>query len=337
MAELGFRKFDDMVGQIRHAGIRRSVAALEGQASRPVGDPLSSPTLAKASRFAISQKQDHGLDAFAGQHKLIPAGRSRRSKRGEKVYAELPINNTNRTVGTTLSGEIAKKYGQAGLPDDTITLQIQRLGRPKLRLLPRPRRHAATGRRRQRLLSARASPAAAIIVYPPKDRDLQSRTKISSPATSSATARSTARSISAASSANASASATPARTPSWKACGDHGCEYMTGGRVVVIGPTGRNFAAGMSGGIAYVYDDNRPVHKLVQSRKWSSSKAPISRRHRRPSARCWRTTTSTPAAPRQGDPRRLGKGDSLVRESDADRLSPGAGTPGRNEERAKQC
>ena len=86
--------------------------------------------------------------------------------------------------------------------------------------------------------------------------------RTSSPATSSATARSPARSTSAASSASASASATPACNAVVEGVGDHGCEYMTGGRVVVIGPTGRNFAAGMSGGIAYVYDDNGQFAKL---------------------------------------------------------------------------
>jgi glutamate synthase domain-containing protein 3 len=80
------------------------------------------------------QKQDHGLE-LALDNKLIELAEPA-LERGEKVSAELPIINVNRTVGTTLSGEIAKKYGHAGLPDDTITLQIHRIGRPELRLLP---------------------------------------------------------------------------------------------------------------------------------------------------------------------------------------------------------
>ena len=110
--------------------------------------------------------------------------------------------------------------------------------------------------RRERLRRARACRAAASSSYPPRgDRRSRPRTTSSS-ATSRSTARPAARRTSAASPASASPSATAAPRAVVEGVGDHGCEYMTGGRVVVLGRTGRNFAAGMSGGVAYVLDDD---------------------------------------------------------------------------------
>ena len=111
--------------------------------------------------------------------------------------------------------------------------------------------------------------------------------------------------------------------------GDHGCEYMTGGRVVVIGPTGRNFAAGMSGGIAYVYDDNSMFPQAVQHRNGRAWKNRIKPEDMATIRRLLENHLKyTGSTDRQGDSGRLGKRAALVRESDAERLPPGAGASG---------
>ena len=120
--------------------------------------------------------------------------------------------------------------------------------------------------------------------------------------------------------------------------GDHGCEYMTGGRVVVLGPTGRNFAAGMSGGIAYVYDDDGQFADDCATRRWSSLEKPDKPEDVATIRRLLENHVKfTGIAGGQGDPGRLGEGAALVREGDADRLPPRARAPGRDRsKRARQ-
>ena len=181
-------------------------------------------------------------------------------ERGEKVYAELPIKNTNRTVGTTLSGEVAKKYGAAGLPDDTITFRFkgsagQSFGCFAARGITLLLEGDANDYVGKGLSGGR------VAVFPPRqstfaaDANIIAGNVIGYGATEGEIyisgvvgERFCVR--------NSGASAVV------EGCGDHGCEYMTGGRVVVIGQTGRNFAAGMSGGIAYVYDEDLQFPRL---------------------------------------------------------------------------
>src|SRR6185503_5390357 len=153
--------------------------------------------------------------------------------------------NTNRTVGATLSGELAKKYGYAGLPDDTITFKFTGsagqsfgafLGRG-IALFP-PREALAKGYKAEQNIIA-----GNVICYGAISGEVYIRGVVGE--------RFCVR--------NSGVKAVV------EGVGDHGCEYMTGGRVVVIGPTGRNFAAGMSGGIAYVYDDNSMFEKLCNT------------------------------------------------------------------------
>ena len=171
---------------------------------------------------------------------------------------EFPIRNVNRTVGTMLGHEVTKRHGGLGLPDDTIDITFtgsagQSFGAfvPNgitLRLDGDANDYLGKGLSGGRLDRAPAARR-------PRPTSWPRRT--SSPATSSSTAPPAARCSSAASSASGSASATRGATAVVEGVGDHGCEYMTGGRVVVLGPTGRNFGAGMSGGIAYVCDPER--------------------------------------------------------------------------------
>ncbi len=179
---------------------------------------------------------------------------------GQKVYAEFPIKNTNRTVGATLSGEVAKKYGAAGLPDDTITFKFngsagQSFGCFAARGITLLLEGDANDYVGKGLSGGR------VAVFPPKESTFKADANIIAGNVIGYGAtegeiyirgvvgeRFCVR--------NSGAHAVV------EGCGDHGCEYMTGGRVVVIGQTGRNFAAGMSGGIAYVYDEDLQFPRL---------------------------------------------------------------------------
>ena len=173
---------------------------------------------------------------------------------GTPVELNLPIRNVHRSVGAMLSGEIARRYGSQGLPDDTIQVQLHRLRRPELRRVPGLRVSPSARRATPTITSARASPAGASIIYPPRSSEFVAEENILVGnvclygATSGevffngmAGERFAVR--------NSGATAVV------EGVGDHGCEYMTNGLVVVLGKIGRNFAAGMTGGIAYVLDD----------------------------------------------------------------------------------
>ncbi len=249
MAQMGFRKFEDMVGQtqmLEFADLSTHWKAKSLDLSVILHKPAVGPDVA----IRNVQKQDHGLDA-ALDNKLLELAEPA-LERGEKVRAELPITNVNRTVGAILSSEIAKKHGHAGLPDETIHFKFtgsagQSFGCFLARGVTLELEGDANDYCGKGLSGGR------VIVYPPKNSPFKAEENIIAGNVIGYGAiageiylrgvvgeRFCVR--------NSGAEAVV------EGVGDHGCEYMTGGRVVVIGPTGRNFAAGMSGGIAYVYD-----------------------------------------------------------------------------------
>jgi glutamate synthase domain-containing protein 3 len=205
------------------------------------------------------QKQDHALGNSLDNRKLIRlAGPA--LERGEKVSADVEIHNTDRTVGTTLSGEVARKYGFAGLPSDTITFRFTgSAGQSFGCFLARGITLLLEGDANDYV--GKGLSGGKIAVFPPRTASFKANENIIAGNTIGYGAidgelylrgvvgeRFCVR--------NSGAKAVV------EGCGDHGCEYMTGGRVVVLGPTGRNFAAGMSGGIAYVYDDTAQFPRL---------------------------------------------------------------------------
>ena len=227
--------------------------------------------------------QDHGLDEALDQQ-LIAARRSRRSSDGEPVddRAADPQRQPHRRHDARPRGHQALDGG-AGLPDGTIDIHFRgSAGQSFGAFVPRGH-HAAPRGRRQRLRRQGPVGRAARSCSPTADVAVRRRGATSSPATSSPTARPAARSSCAASSASASACATPAPLAVVEGVGDHGCEYMTGGRVVVLGPTGRNFGAGMSGGIAYVLRPRRHASAAGSTTRWSTLERA---RRRRPRLRC---------------------------------------------------
>ncbi|MEB2350243.1 MAG: glutamate synthase-related protein [Burkholderiaceae bacterium] len=249
MAQLGVRRFEELIGRVDLLDTRRGIEHWKARGldfSRIFHQPAVPATVPRRR----VEDQDHGL-ADALDHKLIELARPA-LERGEKASFILPIRNVNRTVGTMLSGEVARRHGHQGLPDDTIHVQLkgtagQSLGAflangVTLDLVGQANDYVGKG-----LSGGR------IIVRPTNDFRGQSDQNIIVGNTvmygaiageaffcGVAGERFCVR--------NSGATAVVEGT------GDHGCEYMTGGTVVVLGETGRNFAAGMSGGVAYVFD-----------------------------------------------------------------------------------
>jgi glutamate synthase domain-containing protein 3 len=253
MAELGFRTIEEMVGRVdvldTNAAIQHWKA--DGLDLTELLTPIKKPHDGVGTY--CTRGQDHGLDLSLDRTKLLDLAKPALESRA-KVRAELNIINTNRTVGTILSHEIAKRWGENCLPDDTIHFKLrgsagQSFGAflaagVTLELVGDANDYVGKGLSGGRL-----------IIYPPTESSFVAEDNIiiGNVALYGATGgeaffrgRAAERFAVRNSGANAVI----------EGVGDHGCEYMTGGRVVILGPTGRNFAAGMSGGIAYVWDPN---------------------------------------------------------------------------------
>jgi glutamate synthase (ferredoxin) len=200
--------------------------------------------------------QDHGLDKALDQE-LLPLAKSALARR-KKVEIEMPIRNVNRTVGTILGSELTRKYGLDGLPDDTITIRFNgSAGQSFGAFVPRGITMFLEGDSNDYV--SKGLSGGKLIIYPPKASTFvpEENIVIGNVALYGATggmlfARGVAGERFCVRNSGAMAVI--------EGVGDHGCEYMTGGRVVIIGRTGRNFAAGMSGGIAYVYDPDGDFH-----------------------------------------------------------------------------
>ena len=256
MAKLGFRKLEDMVGRtdklIPWKAIEHWKAS--GLDLTPI---LHQPEMgAEVGRFR-SQDQDHGLEKSLDVTKLLAICKPA-IERGEKVRAELPIINVNRVVGTIVGSEITKKHGANGLPEDTVHLKFfGSAGQSFGAFIPRGITLELEGDANDYF--GKGMSGGKLIVYPPKGSTFapQDNIIIGNVALYGATAgeifvcgmageRFAVR--------NSGVNAVV------EGVGDHGCEYMTGGRVVILGKTGRNFAAGMSGGVAYVLDEAGDFH-----------------------------------------------------------------------------
>jgi glutamate synthase (ferredoxin) len=198
------------------------------------------------------QDQDHGLEKSLDLTTLLalcePA-----IQRGEQVRAELPIKNVNRVVGTITGSEVTKKHGPNGLPDDTIHLKFKgSAGQSLGAFMPRGMTIELEGDANDYF--GKGLSGGRVIVYPPKDSSFAAEDNIiiGNVALYGATGGEVFVRGVAGERFGVRNSGVNAVV---EAVGDHGCEYMTGGRVVVLGKTGRNFAAGMSGGVAYILDE----------------------------------------------------------------------------------
>jgi len=249
MAQLGFRTINEMVGQVDCLEMR------EGINHWKYSKLDLSPVLYKepASQDTVvynNEQQDHELENVL-DWKLVEAAQPALESQ-KKVSASFTIKSINRTTGTILSNEISKKYKSAGLPDDTIHFKFtgtagQSFGAFNAKGVTLELEGDANDYFGKGLSGAK------LIVYPSSKSNFvpEENIIIGNVAFYGATS---GKSYIRGKAGERFAVRNSGATAVVEGVGDHGCEYMTGGRVVVLGATGRNFAAGMSGGIAYVYD-----------------------------------------------------------------------------------
>ena len=258
MASLGFRTVNEMIGRV---DVLEAESAVDHWKSSGI-DLTALLTKAAKPHDGVevyrTTAQDHGLDK-ALDNEIIKLARVAIEK-GEKVSIELPIVNTNRVVGTMLSHELAKAHQGKPLPDDTVHIKLtgsagQSLGAwlyqgVNIELEGDANDYAGKGLSGGRL-----------IVYPSKNSSFVAEENIIVGNTVLYGATSGEAYFRGIAAERFCVRNSGAKTVV-EGVGDHGCEYMTGGRVIVLGETGRNFAAGMSGGIAYIWDKNKTFAPL---------------------------------------------------------------------------
>jgi glutamate synthase (ferredoxin) len=255
MAELGFRTVNEMVGHTECLYIRHAVdqwktkgvdlSAILYQPPHPDG---------VGTRCLIAQ--NHKLEEGYDDTTIIPMCRPALES-GRKITATLPVRNTQRTVGTRLGSEVTRRYGADGLPEDTISIHFKgSAGQSFMAFVPKGVTFLLEGDANDYL--GKGLSGGKLIVRPPREADfapdqnvIAGNVALYGATSGEAYIRGLAGERFCVRNSGASAVV--------EGVGDHGCEYMTGGRVVVLGPTGRNFAAGMSGGIAYVLDEQRQL------------------------------------------------------------------------------
>jgi glutamate synthase (ferredoxin) len=255
LAQLGYRSVDEVVGRSDLIDVRRAVNHWKAQ-GLDFSSILYRPDVAGEVATRCVTTQDHGLEA-ALDMEILPRVTAA-IETAAPVRLEMPIKNTNRTVGTITGSEISRKYGQAGLPDDTVDLSFtgsagQSFGAfvpsgMTLRLEGDANDYFGKGLSGGKLILRPPREA----TFVPEENIIVGNTGLYGATSGAVFIRGLAGERFAVRNSGAVAVV--------EGTGDHSCEYMTGGRVVVIGPTGRNFGAGMSGGIAYVYDPEGDFH-----------------------------------------------------------------------------
>jgi glutamate synthase (ferredoxin) len=259
MAELGFRSVDEMIGRVDRLEPRRAIDHWKARGfdfSNILYQPDVGPEVGRYCQVA----QDHGLEASLDVTRLLDLCRPA-IERGERVEADLAIRNVNRVVGTITGSEVTKKWGAAGLPEDTIRLRFHgSAGQSFGAFLPRGMTFLLEGDANDYV--GKGLSGGRLVVHPPAGSPFAAEDNmiVGNVALYGATAGEAYISGMAGERFGVRNSGVNAVVES---VGDHGCEYMTGGRVVVLGPTGRNFGAGMSGGVAYVLDERGDFGKHV--------------------------------------------------------------------------
>ncbi len=250
MASLGFRTFNEMVGRVDRLEPRRAIGHWKAQGI-DLTPLLHRPEVDDSVGTYCQIEQDHGLEKALDNTTLrdlvLP-----RLDRGEQVTESLPITNSDRVVGTIIGSEITRRHGAEGLPEDTVTLAFNgSAGQSFGAFIPRGMTLVLAGDSNDYI--GKGLSGGKIIVKPPPGTTFAPEENIIVGNVAFYGATSGEAYVSGVAGErfcvrNSGASAVV------EGVGDHGCEYMTGGRVAVLGATGRNFAAGMSGGIAYVLD-----------------------------------------------------------------------------------
>ncbi len=250
MAELGFKTINEMVGHSELLEMNEAIAHWKSK-----GLDLSAifykPGESNLGPVYCVQKQDHGLDKALDNEVLMERCKPAIEEK-KPVKFEVPIRNINRTVGTMVGAEISRKHGAKGLPDDTIQITFKgSAGNSFAAFVPKGMTLRLEGDANDYL--GKGLCGGKIMVYPPKDATFvpEENIIVGNVLLYGATSGEVYIRGKAGERFGVRNSGVEAVV---EGVGDHGCEYMTGGKVVVIGDTGRNFAAGMSGGIAYVWN-----------------------------------------------------------------------------------
>jgi glutamate synthase (NADPH) large chain len=259
MAQLGFRTIEEMVGHVERLEARKAVSHWKAK-GLDFSSILYQPDVDESVGRFCQIPQDHGLDKSLDLTVLLklcePA-----IERGEKVAAEMPIQNVHRVVGTITGGELTKKWGAAGLPEDTIRILFKgSAGQSFGAFMPKGMTFMLEGDANDYV--GKGLSGGKIIVYPspratfvPRDNIIVGNVALYGATSGEAYISGVAGERFCVRNSGVTAVV--------EAVGDHGCEYMTGGRVVVLGSAGRNFAAGMSGGVAYVLDEKGDLRSRI--------------------------------------------------------------------------
>ncbi|MCL2732802.1 MAG: glutamate synthase large subunit, partial [Actinomycetia bacterium] len=249
LAELGFRSIEEAVGHAELIDATRAVDHWKAQ-GLDLAPLLYVPELPEGAARHRTTEQDHGLDRALDNELIQLAAEALES--GAPVRAQVQVRNVNRTVGTMLGHEVTKKYGGAGLPDDTVDITLTgSAGQSFGAFLPRGITLRLEGDANDYV--GKGLSGGRIVVRP--DRGADHLAEYSTIAGNTIAYGATAGELFLRGrTGERFCVRNSGATVVAEGVGDHGCEYMTGGRAVVLGATGRNFAAGMSGGIAYVLD-----------------------------------------------------------------------------------
>jgi glutamate synthase (ferredoxin) len=251
MAQLGFCAFEEMVGRVDRLEPRKAVEQWKAK-GLDFSKILYQPEVPTAVGRYCQISQDHGLEKALDNRVLLKLCAPALERR-EPVRATLPIRNTNRVVGTIVGSELTRRYGAQGLPEDTIRIRFKgSAGQSFGAFIPHGMTFLLEGDSNDYI--GKGLSGGKVIVYPPAGSTFVAEENIivGNVAFYGATGGQAYIRGMAGERFCVRNSGVLAVV---EAVGDHGCEYMTGGRVVVLGPTGRNFAAGMSGGVAYVLDE----------------------------------------------------------------------------------
>jgi glutamate synthase (NADPH/NADH) large chain len=251
MAAMGFRSFDEMVGQSDMLDKERAIGHWKAR-GLDFRKLFFKPEAAAGVAIHHSERQNHGLEKVLDR-KLIAEAKPALDA-GKPVKIKTAIANSDRAAGAMLSGAVAKAHGHAGLPDDTIHVSLEGIAGQSfgawlakgvtLDLVGEANDYVGKGLSGGKII-VRPNPKSAIV---PEESIIVGNTVLYGAITGEVYFRGIAGERFAVRNSGAVAVV--------EGTGDHGCEYMTGGVVVVLGPTGRNFAAGMSGGVAYVLDES---------------------------------------------------------------------------------
>ncbi len=259
MASLGFRTIEEMIGRTDRLEARKAVDHWKAK-GLDFSNILYQPDVGPEIGRFCQMKQDHGIDRSLDVTQLLEICKPA-IERGEKVIAELPIRNVNRVVGTITSGQITKKYGATGLPEDTIKLKFTgSAGQSFGAFVTRGMTLAIEGDANDYF--GKGLSGGKLIVYPPVNATFKAEENmiIGNVAFYGASAgEAYVRGLA----GERFAVRNSGVTVVVEGVGDNGCEYMTGGNVVVLGRAGRNFGAGMSGGVGYVLDETADFAKRV--------------------------------------------------------------------------